>query len=108
MATRIRYLPIEAVTAGMVLGGPLSITEGGVTTLTFPVGHVLTESNLDQMLHRHAEWACIEEDDPRSDEERGDDLAAMQERQRKLFSRADLSQPAMAALFEAVLRYRSL
>lgn len=108
MATRIRYLSIEEISPGMTLGAALNVGDHGVTTFALPAGHVLTESNLVQMNQRHAEWACIAEDDPRSDEERAEALQAVREHQDKLFARADRSQPAMAALYDAVLRYRSL
>lgn len=108
MATRIRYLPIEDVTSGMVLGAPLTITEQGVTTFTLPAGHLLTDSNMAQIAQRNAEWACVVEDDPRSDEERSGDTQAIQDRLDHLFAQSDRSQPAIAALYDAVLRYRSL
>lgn len=108
MATRIRYLPIEDVTPGMVLGAPLVVAEMGVTTFTLPAGHQLTESNMAQIAQRNAEWACIEEVDERSDDERAACLQATQEHLDSLFAQADRSQPAIVALCDAVLRYRSL
>lgn len=108
MATRIRYLPIEDVTSGMVLGAPLVVAEMGVTTFTLPAGHQLTDSNLAQLAQRNAEWACVEEEDGRSDNERATDLQATRDHLDSLFGQAERSQPAIAALYEAVLRYRSL
>lgn len=108
MATRIRYLPFEDVVPGMVLGAPLTISEQGVTTFTLPTGHPLTESNLEQIAQRNGEWACIEEADARSAEERAAELLAIRERQDQIFAQADRNQPAIEALYDAVLRYRSL
>lgn len=108
MPTRIRYLPIEDVAAGMVLGAPLVIAEQGVTTFTLPAGHELTDSNMAQIAQRNGEWACIEDDDPRSDDERAADLVATQAHLDNLFAQTDRSQPANAALYAALLRYRSL
>lgn len=108
MATRIRYLPMEEVTDGMVLGAPLIVTDHGVTSFMLPSGHVLTESNMAQIAQRNAEWACIEEADSRSDDERAADLSAIRMHQEALFARSDRRQPAVASLFEAVLKYRSL
>jgi hypothetical protein len=108
MATRIRYLPIEDVASGMVLGAPLVVAEMGVTTFTLPAGHQLTDSNLAQLAQRNAEWACVEAEDERSDDERAADLQATREHLDGLFAPAERSQPAVAALYDAVLRYRSL
>jgi hypothetical protein len=108
MATRIRYLAIEDVTPGMVLGAPLCSGEQGVTTLTLPAGHVLTDSNIAQIRQRNAEWACVVEEDARSDDERATDLQAAREQLDGLFETADRSQPAIAALYSAVLRYRTM
>ncbi|MDE2440290.1 MAG: hypothetical protein KGP14_04640 [Betaproteobacteria bacterium] len=108
MVTRIRYLPIEDVASGMVLGAPLAITELGVTTFTLPAGHQLTDSNMTQIAQRNAEWACIEEDDPRSDEQRAADQQATRAYLHSLFGQADGSRSAIVALCDAVLRYRSL
>jgi len=108
MPTRIRYLPIEEVTTGMVLGAPLVIAEQGVTRFSLPAGCELTDSNMAQIAQRNAEWACVEEDDPRSDDERAADLAATRARLDSLFAQTDCSQPANAALYAAVLRYRGL
>lgn len=108
MATRIRYLPIEDVTSGMVLGAPLAIAELGVTTFTLPAGHQLTDSNMAQIAQRNAEWACIEEEDPRSDEQRAVELQATRAYLDSTFGQIDGDQSAMAALCDAILRYRGL
>lgn len=108
MKQHLRYLPLPEVVEGMVLGAPLTITEHGVTNFALPVGHVLTDSNLRQIAQRHGEFACIAEDDPRSDEVCAAEYARLQDRLDSIFSRADRSKPAIAGLYAAVLAYRSL
>jgi len=108
MRQHLRYLPLPEVVEGMVLGAPLAVAEHGVTNFTLPAGHVLTDSNLRQIALRHGEFACIAEDDPRSDEAREAERAHHQSRLDTIFSRADRSKPAIAGLYAAVLAYRSL
>jgi len=108
MRQHLRYLPLPDVVEGMVLGAPLTIAEHGVTNFALPAGHVLTDSNLQQIVRRHGEFACIAEDDPRSDEVREAEQVHRQERLDTIFSRADRSKPAVAGLYAAVLAYRSL
>lgn len=108
MNTRLRYIPFEDAVEGMVLGAPLLLTEHGVTTLTLPAGHELSETSLHQLYQRHAEYVCIVEDDPRTDEQRAADSEALNARLEAMFAATDRSQPAMAGLFAAVQRYRSL
>lgn len=107
MAVRRRYLPLEEVTEGMVLGAALTITEHGVTNFALPAGHVLTESNLHQIARRHGEFVCVAEEDPRSDEARAADLADLEARLNRIFAGLDQEQPAVAGLYQAVLQYRS-
>lgn len=106
MNFRLRYLPLPDVAEGMVLGAPLTLTENGVIRFNLPVGHVLTDSNLQQMRVRQAEFLCILEPDPRSDDERADDWARAEARLQSIFRAADLRQPAAAALYAAVRAYR--
>ena len=108
MRQHLRYLPLSEVVEGMVLGAPLTIAEHGVTNFALPAGHVLTDSNLRQIVQRHGEFACITEDDPRSDEMRAAERVHCQSRLDTIFSRADRSKPAIARLYAAVLDYRSL
>jgi hypothetical protein len=108
MRKRLRYLPLSEVVEGMVLGAPLTIAEHGVTNFSLPAGQELTESNLRQIALRHGEFACIQEDDPRTDAQRAAELAEHQTRLAKIFARADMSRPMLAGLHDAVLAYRSL
>lgn len=108
MNKRLRYLPFSDVVEGMELGAPLTIAEHGVTNFTLPAGQVLTDTNLRQIAMRHGEFVCVLEDDPRSDAERAADRLASEARLAKIFADADLSRPALAGLYAAVLAYRSL
>jgi len=105
---RLRYLPISEVVAGMVLGAPLTIAEHGVTNFALPAGLTLSDTNIRQIDLRHGEFACIEEDDTRSDAERNAEWAAAAARLDRIFSTADRTRPAVAGLYEAVLAYRKL
>lgn len=102
----LRYLPLPDVSEGMVLGAPLILTENGVISFSLPAGHVLTESNLQQMKVRHAEFVCVQEVDRRSDAERADAWAQAEARLQRIFRAADLRQSAMAGLYEAVRAFR--
>jgi hypothetical protein len=106
MAIRLRYLPLPEVSEGMVLGAPLVLVEHGVITFSLPAGHALTVSNLQQMNVRHAEYVCVQEEDLRSDGERETAWLHAEERLQRIFRAADMSQPAVARLYEAVLAYR--
>lgn len=106
MRTRLRYLPLSDVSEGMVLGAPLVLTEHGVTNFSLPAGHVLTESNLLQAQRRHGEFVCIAEPDPRSEAEVIADQQAVATRLGMIFARADMNQPAVRGLHDAVLAYR--
>lgn len=103
---RRRYLPLPEVTAGMVLGAALILTEKGVISFNLPAGHELTESNLQQMRVRHAEFVCVQEVDQRSDAERAEAWAQAEARLQRIFRAADLRQPTMAGLYEAVRAFR--
>lgn len=106
MVTRLRCLPFSSIDQGMVLGAPLTVPEQGVVSFVLPAGHELTESNLRQMAIRQAEYACVCEEDSRSDEIREMEWAASEKRLQEIFRLADLSQPALAGLYGAVLRLR--
>lgn len=106
MNYHLRYLPLPDVTEGMVLGTPLILTEKGVISFSLPEGHLLTETNLQQMKVRNAEFVCVREEDTRSDEGRADAWAQAEARLQRIFRSADLRQPVMANLYEAVRAYR--
>lgn len=108
MESRLRYLPLPDVTEGMVLGAPVVLAEKGVNNFNLPAGHVLTETNLHQMRVRQAECVCIALPDERSEEEREAEKAVAEMRLQQIFRAADLNNPLMARLYEAVLAYRSL
>ncbi len=105
---RKHYLPFGEVAPGMILGEPLMLTERDVLRLRLPAGHELTEGNLRQLRALHAEFVCVAMPDLRSDEEIAAEAARAAARVMDIFAGADLSNPALAALFDRVLAYRSV
>lgn len=91
----------------MVLGAPLTVVTDGVLRFGLPSGHVLTEDNLFQLAAHHAEVVYVLEPDPRSAQEAEADVAAATARVNAIFAGADLANPATAAMFAQVLRFRS-
>ena len=108
MKKRLRYIPISDIVEGMVLGASLTIAEHGVTNFALPTGHVLSASNIHQILQRHGEFICIQEADSRTDEECQVHCSLMEARVERIFAGADLSQSTMVAFRAAVLAYRSM
>lgn len=106
MNHRLRCLPLPEVAEGMVLGAPLVVVERGVVRFSLPAGHVLTENNLRQLVVRQAEVVCVKEDDNRSDQEREAEWSGLERRLGRIFSAAPMGEPAVAALYNAVLVYR--
>lgn len=103
---RLRYLPLPETTEGMVLGTQLVVAEHGVVRFSLPAEHALTEANLRQLAAHRAEFLCIREEDGRSEEERQKEWEMREQRLARIFRAADLGQPAVAGLYQAVLAYR--
>lgn len=106
MAVRVRYLPLASLVSGMVLGKPLVLTDRGRITLRLPAGHLLTEPGLEQLHAHHAEYACVEVDDPRSAAELLIEAEQQEARLREIFRFADMNTPNIQAFFNALLSYR--
>ncbi len=106
MKTRLRYLPISDAREGMILGAPVVLSANGVSNFTLATGHELTESNINQMAVRNAEFVCIEEPDERSEAEREAEWAIEEMRLNHIFRAADLTLPSMARLHAAIFAYR--
>lgn len=107
MKTRHRYIPLSEANVGMVLGASLNVVHRGMLSLTLPVGHALTDENLQQISTHCAEFICVAESDSRSDEQIAADVAQASARVTHIFDGADLGDPTLAALFDQVLSYRS-
>lgn len=105
--TRCRYLPFNLVTPGMILGEAVLLADRGVVRFRLPEGTELSEESLAQMARLRADFVCIALPDPRGDDEVAVDTAAAAAQVMRIFEGADLSQPAMAALFNRILVYRS-
>lgn len=108
MDTRLHFLPIADAEEGMVLGAPVVLPEHGVSDFSLPAGHTLTDSNIHQMAVRHAEFICIELPDERTPEEREAEWAMNEMRLQQIFRAADLEDPTMARLYQAVLTFRRM
>lgn len=106
MDTRLYFLPIAEAEEGMVLGAPVVLPEQGVSNFNLPAGHALTESNIHQMAVRHAEFICIQTPDERTPEEREAEWGISEMRLQHIFRTADLNDPTMARLYQAVLAFR--
>ena len=104
MRKRTLYQPIEQAHAGMELALP--VTDRYHMTL-LPAGSHLTEENLAQLLAHEVELVCIAVEDTRSAEEIGLHAAHSARQVLEVFESADLDQPALAALFNQVIIYRS-
>lgn len=103
---RIHYLPLGLAVPGMVLGAPLVLMEHGVVRFNLPVGHVLTDANLEQLRTRHAEIVCVQEPDTRTSEQREAEWAQEEARVKRVFQLADMKQNLVRSLFQSVLAYR--
>lgn len=106
MAVRLQYLPFSALQPGMVLGKPLVVTDRGRVRLRWPAGLQLTEAGLEQLLAHHAEYACVEVEDPRDEEQRQADAIRQEERLRTIFRFADLESSETRSFYDALLSYR--
>lgn len=106
MNHRLRYLPLSDVAEGMVLGAQLVLAGHGVVRFSLPAGHALTEANLRQLAIHQAEFVCVLEADSRTDQEREQEVADHERRLARIFRSADLTAPAVAGLYQAVLAYR--
>ena len=106
METRLRFLPIADVQEGMILGAPAVPAEQGVSNFSLPAGHMLTESNIHQLAVRHADFVCIQIPDERTQEEREAEWSMNEIRLQQIFRVADLNDPTMAHLYQAVLAFR--
>jgi hypothetical protein len=80
---------------------------GGQLRFSLPATHTLTMDNLRQLAAHQAECVYVDLPDERSDQEVAIDTALAARRTMEIFSGADLANPAMAALFDQVLIYRS-
>ncbi|MFM1907935.1 MAG: hypothetical protein RLZZ591_1612 [Pseudomonadota bacterium] len=106
MRTRIRYLPLTEVVAGMVLGVPAQVIEQGRLSLSFSAGHVLTAENVRQLMAHHAEYVAVAEEDLRSDADVAADTERVVQEVAQIFEGADLSSTDLASLYEQVIAYR--
>jgi hypothetical protein len=107
MRTRFRFVAIDDVRPGMVLGSAAYAQDHGVLGLKFPGGLVLSQESIDQLWAHQAEYVEIEESDPRSDDEVARDTEQVAQHLALLFGGLDMSQPPLAGLFQQLVAYRS-
>lgn len=107
MRRRTHYLPLAEVAAGMILATPVQAAVSGQLRFSLPASHTLTPDNLHQLAAYQVEFVFVDLPDDRSDQEVAVDAALAARRTMEIFSGADLSDPAMAALFDQILTYRS-
>jgi hypothetical protein len=104
MRTRTHYIPVHDAQVGMLLAE--SVKDSFARSM-FPMGLQLSEENLHQLLAHQIEYICVTEQDSRNDTVVADDAAHSAKDVLDIFEHADLTDPAMAALFNQVLTYRS-
>lgn len=107
MRTRIRFLAIDDVRPGMVLGAPAHAQDHGLLGLKFPAGLVLSQESIDQLWAHQAEFVEIEEPDPRSDDDLATEALQVEEDVAQLFGQLDLAHPTVAGLQRQLVDYRS-
>ncbi|WP_200385086.1 hypothetical protein [Rhodocyclus tenuis] len=105
--SRLRYLPVEQLAPGMALAESLDFAERNIVRHRLPDGHVLTPEDVQQLDSSRTDLVRIVVPDARSDEEIAAAAAFVRASVEAIFAGADLGQPALAALFERVLAYRS-
>lgn len=104
MRTRTRYVPIENASEGMVL---VKAAKDSYLRTLLPERATLTDENIHQLMAHHVEFICVSQPETRSAEQIAVDAAVSARQVLKVFERADLSDPVMAALFNQTLMYRS-
>lgn len=104
---RLLYLPFNEIQPGMVLGEAVSLSNRNIMRFSLPAGHELSDDNVRQLAVHCAEFVCVALPDTRSDEELAHDAEMAAARVQRTFAGADLSQPALAALYQCVLAFRS-
>jgi hypothetical protein len=107
MKTRPRYITLSEAEAGMELAAPLSTISHGILNLTLPAGHILTHNSLQQLHAHKAEFMFIVEPESRPSEQIAIEAAEAAHRVMEIFAGADLSDPAMATLFNQILIFHS-
>jgi hypothetical protein len=107
MNMRQTYIATFEAKPGMRLGRPISKVFNH-RLYQLPAGTELTEEQIRQMAVRGIHCLVIDEADPRSTAQLEQDRARIETEVQRVFSEADLSRPAIASLYEAVMNYRLL
>lgn len=107
MKYRKRYVPLNEVQVGMLLGAPANAVRRGAMIFSLPADHALTEENIQQLAAHEVEYIYVLVPDLRDDATIAADSAASAQQTVNIFAGADLSDPTMLAFFDQVLQYRS-
>lgn len=107
MRTRPRYITLMEAEVGMELAAPLTTVSNGRLGMTLPTGHVLSNESLEQLHAHKAEFMFVVELDERTSEQIAVEAAEAAHRVMDIFAGADLSEPAMATLFNQILIFHS-
>lgn len=91
----------------MVLAKPLMVVDRGMLSEGLPAGHVLTQDSLAKLATRHAEMACVQWADPRTTEQKREQLAREQARLAEIFREANLQHAPTLMLYRALLDFRA-
>lgn len=105
MEIRHDFIATFEAEPGMRLARPLTKVFNQ-RLFSLPAGTELTEDLIRQMSVRGVHCLVVERPDPRDAAQLEQDRTRVESDIRRIFARADLSQPAVAGLYEAVLSYR--
>lgn len=100
---RVRYLPVENISVGMVLNEAVS---DRFNRVFLPVGTVLDKERIAQLDTHSIRFVCVVSPDLRLAEDIAVDAAAACHRVLEIFDYADLTDSTMAQLFNQILTYR--
>jgi len=105
MRIRHTFIAISEAKPGMRLARPVSKVFHH-RLFQLQAGIELTEEQIHQIAMRDIQCLVVEESDPRDEAELETDRARIEAETQRIFSEADLSQPAVAGLYQATLEHR--
>jgi len=105
---RNRLIAISDAKVGMVLTEPISLVSHGLLKLKMAKDSCLTAYCIDQLVLHGAEFISVVEPDPRTEEQILGEASLAVNRVREIFKYADMSHSTTLALYEQMLKYRSM
>jgi len=94
------WLPVEELRPGMILARPVSGRIGQRLTLWLPVGTLITENTIAQLINKGIECVAVIDDDPPTEEQYVKLLEAAQARLRTIFGDEARMDNACRELFD--------